>query len=428
MASTWLKFTKKSLSAIPFSANQKITKYSDTEFGGLKLKVGKKRKTFFMEKRIRGKGSTSVLMTLGTFPSLPIDDARAQAKHLASLCERGIDPRQKPEAKAESQKTEFITLDRAVRQFFHSKHELRPTSVSTYQTIVRTYLTDWLSKGMEELTLDMLVNKHEEIRRHSRSQAKKTFLVLSSIWNTALILAQQKGESNVPKNLIPEMRSAGVKNKWKPKRNVIPLHKLGLLLETLERLRDAAAKPGTRSTYEVYLLSLMCGFRNTECRTMTWGHVDLVNGLIRLDGANTKNKEDHTVALSSYARNLLTEIHSHRDTMNPFVFPSPRSARKGEYTPICMFAKLNETIVAALGHPFSSHDLRRTFASVGNYLGVPYLNLKRMLNHRYQDDVTEGYVCPDFDPSQFRLEFQKICDFILEKREEYQAKVNDSAG
>ena len=69
--------------------------------------------------------------------------------------------------------------------------------------------------------------------------------------------------------------------------------------------------------------------------------------------------------------------------------------------------------------PFSPHTLRRTFASVANEAGVPYLTFKRLLNHSLRNDVTSRYVQPAFNPGQFRDALTTIESYILEKRDEY---------
>ncbi len=48
---------------------------------------------------------------------------------------------------------------------------------------------------------------------------------------------------------------------------------------------------------------------------------------------------------------------------------------------------------------FSSHCLRRTFATIGESLDISRYSLKRLLNHKINDDadVTAGYVVPNLD-------------------------------
>ena len=53
--------------------------------------------------------------------------------------------------------------------------------------------------------------------------------------------------------------------------------------------------------------------------------------------------------------------------------------------------------------------------------------MKRLLNHAFQGGVTGGYIVAGFDPSKERANFQKVCDYILDRRSEHLglAKVQD---
>jgi len=103
--STARNFTKKSLDQLAFSENGKPLYYSDTKTAGLKLKIGKLKKTFILEKRISGIQGAAPVMKLGTFPTMTIDSVRREANRLASLCEQGIDPRQEQKAQRISDET-----------------------------------------------------------------------------------------------------------------------------------------------------------------------------------------------------------------------------------------------------------------------------------------------------------------------------------
>lgn len=47
-------------------------------------------------------------------------------------------------------------------------------------------------------------------------------------------------------------------------------------------------------------------------------------------------------------------------------------------------------IIAATGVQFCFHDLRRTFITIAESLGVPHYSLKALLNHSMGNDVTFG--------------------------------------
>jgi integrase len=64
------------------------------------------------------------------------------------------------------------------------------------------------------------------------------------------------------------------------------------------------------------------------------------------------------------------------------------------------------------GVSFTLHDLRRAFATVADSLDLPAYALKRLLNHKMNNDVTAGYIMKDVE--RFRKPMQQVTNFLLE--------------
>ena len=184
-----------------------------------------------------------------------------------------------------------------------------------------------------------------------------------------------------------------------------------------QNCQNPATPKGARTVYETLLTCLFWGLRHGESLKLRWQDIDLQLGLLTLVGEHAKNRHEHIVPLSDYMRNRLEALHERRDPSCPYVFPSPVQ-HKG-FRPIGINWLIHQRLTGKLGIPFTPHAARRTFASIGNYLGLPFLTLKRLINHHYQGGITGGYVVQGFDPLQKRKHFQAIADFILEKRNEY---------
>ena len=71
-----------------------------------------------------------------------------------------------------------------------------------------------------------------------------------------------------------------------------------------------------------------------------------------------------------------------------------------------------QKVEEASGVTFSSHDLRRTFASIVNQLAdtMSYYTVKRLLNHKVAD-VTAGYV--QHNPEKLREAMEAVAGFIM---------------
>jgi len=93
---------------------------------------------------------------------------------------------------------------------------------------------------------------------------------------------------------------------------------------------------------------------------------------------------------------------------SPYVFPS--DAERGHLseprTAIKRVSKLS-------GVTFTMHDLRRTFITAAERLDVPAYALKRLMNHKDPNDVTDGYII--FNVERLRIPMQKITNFFSQQ-------------
>jgi hypothetical protein len=292
---------------------------------------------------------------------------------------------------------------------------------------------------IRNITADMIVQQFHVARKTAPARAWDMLKVYLNVWNTcAPFFRDNKNQRLLKQSPIPEARNM-LKNvpRHIPKRSVIAASLLGKFVVIVERLRNgeipmSAADERSPSPVEIRmcdiaLLTLFTGFRFTEARCLKWAYIDLDNGLIRLPGDarkdagtfdGTKNRRDHHVPLSSYAWDLLRKIHGERHPVNPYVFPAVKRLDR----PATRLHPVFTRIAALLGSHYSPHTSRRTFASAADEAGLGFLNIKRLLNHCYEGGVTGGYIVAGFNPDKERANFQKVCDYILDRRAEYLGK------
>jgi integrase len=148
---------------------------------------------------------------------------------------------------------------------------------------------------------------------------------------------------------------------------------------------------------------LLTGLRREEALQLQWKHIDLNAGT--LTAKDPKNHEDHVLPMGRYLLDLFKRRHA--ATASVCVFPS--GGRRGRLTEP---RKRILAVAAASGVQFTSHDCRRTFATVLNHLGdsIPYLTLKRLMNHKVAD-VTGQYVQHDLE--RLRQAMQQVENFII---------------
>ncbi len=68
-------------------------------------------------------------------------------------------------------------------------------------------------------------------------------------------------------------------------------------------------------------------------------------------------------------------------------------------------------VIKSSGVTFTIHDLRRTFITLAESLDISAYALKRLLNHKMNNDVTSGYLIMDVE--RLRKPMQQVTDYLL---------------
>lgn len=179
------------------------------------------------------------------------------------------------------------------------------------------------------------------------------------------------------------------------RKTFIKAHELAPWYQGIQALENAILR-------DYLLLIIFTGLRRQEAAKLQWSQVDFKAGTLTI--TDTKNHETHILPLSDYLHSLLLKLH--RNAASAFVFPGP-GAGGHIIEPHKQIAK----VVKETGSHFTVHDLRRTFITVAESLDIPAYALKRLLNHKMQNDVTAGYIMTDTE--RLRKPMQQITDFLL---------------
>ena len=437
------KFTKTLLTGFLDEAEPITIK--DTTVKGLYFTVGEERSVFTFEKRIKGSKKSAPTITIGAFPAISVDEARAKAHYYANQCENGIDPRVEiAEARAVAEAAEAnndqhdhrLLLSTAITKFFEVKSELSKHTLRGYREIVRlNFPEEWIDLDIRDITADMIVDRFYIIRQTQKRRCWAFVTLFGNIWNTCMpYFKDEEGKRLLGLNPNAEVRVL-LKNvkRSTPRRTVIPVNILGQYLVTLEELRNGEILLSKRPhpspllvrTVDLLRVLLFTGFRFIEAQNLKWEFVNLEEGFITLPGTvraegddweGTKNGHEHSLPLSSYVWDVFRQIWDKRTSSSPFVFPSIRDPEK----PICAYHRAYKLISALIGTPMSPHTNRRTLVSAG-FIGLDMnkLIIQRLLNHHFKGGTTDGYIVPGFDPGKPRKIMQQLCDYILDRRAEY---------
>jgi integrase len=311
-------------------------------------------------------------LTLGTFPPLPLADARRQAAEALRGVALGKDPagRKKEERAAE-------TFGDIAEQYveIYAKKEKR-SWLEDRRALDRDLLPRFKHRKAASITRRELRKLLREIvDRGAPILANRTLEIARRIYNWALDEEIESVEVNP---------FAGMKPISEAKRRDRVLSD-DEVLKVWDKVTVEKATTAAR-----YRLGLLTGQRPGEIRKMRWQDLDLGSGWWTIPGEFTKNARMHRVPLAGLAVLILKELATQQ--MHPeWVFPS--QTRNGSVR-----ANTNQVarIRKATGVDFTPHDLRRTVGTNITGLGFSRFVMHRVLNHT-ESGVGEVYDLYEYD-------------------------------
>lgn len=368
--------------------------YRDDQLLGFGLRVTSGgAKSYFIEKRINGRNKR---ITIGRHGQITPEQARKHAQKLLGEIVTGRDPLAEKRAKA----ARSATLKQAYEEYLSTRKNLKLNTLHDYKRCVEGALGDWLDKPLTEITKDMVEQRHRKLGKSSPARANNTMRVLRALFNFAKDRYEDaQGDPIIVINPVDRLSKNRAWYKVKRRQTLLSPSQLKPWFEATMNLNQ-------ETTRDYLHFLLFTGLRRSEAMQLTWENVDFKEGSFVIP--DTKNREPHHLPMSTFLRELLERRHLQAEKI--WVFPSPVSngPLKEPRTAI-------DRVIAQTGITFQLHDLRRTFITIAEALDIPAYALKRLLNHKYSNDVTAGYIVPSIQ--RIREPMQQITDFMLEQIE-----------
>ena len=329
-------------------------------------------RTYFVQARSNGKVQRRTLDLVG---AISFNEAKKRARQLrASATLNGQDISKRVEVEAAKPKP-VLTLAAAWEQYQKAR-KLAPNTLRIYRAAFAR-LASWRERDLWTISKDDVSKRFDEVlEKHKAGSAKQTFVFLRAVWTYHA--ASLPVEPTCPTSVLKQQR------KW-PK------------IDRRTRLIDADTFPQwwrsvetEGSAWALYFRALaLTGCRRTEMLRSEWKDYDAKRREWHFPAHITKNRHAHTAPVGP---KLAAMLAAHRKTQEggvAFIFatPSGRSPMWAPHHPI-------ERLCKAHGYKWSSHDLRRTYLTVGAALNVPRSHLKALVNH-ISGDVTDGYIHPE---------------------------------
>lgn len=367
----------------------------DTAQRGFQIKVPPTGKAIYqVEARLGGTGRVKKFK-LANVQDITLDEARERAKQALDKIRSGIDPLQEKRAQTHEGKT----LQQLIDLYITSKN-LKPRTKKDYKQIAERRFGHWPNMRVRDIT------KHE-IRdwyakgRTTPTQTEQAYRFLNALMVFAL------GLEIITNNPCELVTNAGLRYTIKKRTKHIEVNEdLARFLNIFSRYKYQ--RDSERVARDIILLILTTGLRSTEASTLQWKDVDMRRKLFIV--RDTKNGSDHTVPMISMTYSMFQYRQEHSEG-SPYVFRI-KGDKKSPY--ITSFQKTLKNICDDAAVPVvTAHDLRRTFATVLNSLGVGYADLKQLLNHKTADITADVYIQPDVE--HLRQIIYQVGDFYDRK-------------
>lgn len=435
MTEKTFRFTKSRIDGLPPAPAGGRIEYRDSEVQGLILRVTAGGvKTFSVSRKKQGE---HFRVTLGRFPDLSVENARAMA--IKALAEMSMN-RKNPNDLRKQEERRLITLQEAFEERLKVRgHRISPTTAEQYRGLLTNYSGDWMKQPMLNITRERVEKRHKAISdgtvwfgedrsklragvgTGSKSQADAWGRAIRAVFRFAWDhYRDEEGRSLLPE---PPTMVLSTKGHWHGlvrKTERVRNSDLGRWFNAIEQVRLRAAE--TRDDFghavcDAIYMAMFTGLRKSEILHLEWSRVNITGLYYWID--KTKNGDPLELPIIPSLLKMFRRRLSLRKGDERYVFPGVNGGVISESRKV-----IQKIVAATIPEPnpdmlpavnFKFHDARRTFGSAAALSGLGHDIIKRLLNHRTlrSADVTEGYL--HFGADELQEHAEKVERYILEK-------------
>ncbi|HVT60837.1 MAG TPA: site-specific integrase [Thermoanaerobaculia bacterium] len=293
-------------------------------------------------------------LTIGTYPTFSLAQAREQAREKLRFISESVDPQELP---AEDAGTTFGELAAEYLER-HAKRK-KATWRDDERRLRVELLPQWGRRPAREISRrDVILILDRVADRGAPISANRLRALISTVFNFGI------GRDLVEHNPALKVPRPGIEKAGDRALSDDEIRKLWLMLNRSDNHLMAG----------ILKVRILTGQRTREVARMRWE--DLGGDLWRLPGSFTKNGRAHDVPLGPLALELLEELRPLTGTES-WVFASPR--KRGE--PIAQIRRFVREAAQESGVAFVTRDLRRTVATGLARIGISQLTVAKLLNH-----------------------------------------------
>jgi len=343
-------FGKKVIESLPTPAAGKRDIYRDKRTPHLFLRVTPSSKTFFWQKKIKGKQHT---ITIDKYPAINADQARDQADIIAADYVGGKDV----QAEARESRQE-MTLGELWADFRVNRKRGQGRVSEAYEYIWERHYGDWKKEKLSDISYNKAHRMILKLRDNAPVHANRVQRLGKAMWNHAINELRWKGDNPFTFSQTSEKGRARKTYRLHPQDMPTFMAALDTLTVTMKTL---------------FLASLFSGRRIGEVRAMRWVDVDLQEAIWTIP--DTKSGMSQTCIIP---KPLVEILKTRKPTIeSEWVFPANSKTGHVEAINTAWEQVRKETGFTHL----QARDLRGTLASWLQEAGVPIAGASQQLGH-----------------------------------------------
>ena len=310
-----------------------------------------------------------------------------------------------PIAEKRKQKQLAITLIEAFQEFKEAKKTLKPHTLYDYERLFNVAFLDWHKKPLTGISRSMIAKRHRELgKNRGHPYANGAMRFLRSLFSFAKVTYDDGNGCSIlndnPILILTDTRS------WFPqfrRQTIIKSHELPAWFDAVLSLKSPENPDSTHIIADYLLFLLFSGLRRQEAAQLLWKNVDLKDQTLLIP--DPKNHEPLNLPLSDFLLKILNERK--KLAFNEYVFPG-KDGKGFLVEP----KRGMQKVIEQSGIHFIIHDLRRTFITTAESLNISFYAIKRLVNHKLNNEITERYIVSDIE--RLREPMQKITDKLLD--------------
>jgi integrase len=365
---------------------------------GVRLSAGGK-KVFIAQGRANCR---TVRITIGRADHLSCEQARVLAKVRLGELAAGTDHNRQKKLKY----VQGVSVKAAFKEFRKARVNNRASTLDRYERHLDSYLSELQDRPWTAITRQMVLDHHRKIgHKNGQRTANNVMRTLRSLLSFCRATYRDPATSELltTENPVRALSDTRAWFKESGREDHLKPSEIKAWWQTVGEEAD--------ETQRDYLYALLLtGLRSMELATLKWKDVNLKDRVLTF--SDTKNGTTHRLPIC-YRLHATLE-HRAKGT-NPFEFVFPATGKTPSTAGhVKWFHRLLARVAKkAKVEMQTRHGLRRTFASIGEQIGIGTFTLKRLMNHHSgtSADITMQYA--QLSVEALREPAEKIAQFIL---------------